>query len=138
MRTKTLLSLAALLAAGVATSMAQSNVYSLNVVGYYNVVVPPNTKELLVGNQLNNTSGSGNNPTNMFGPGNANLAGLQIAVYNPDGSLPGFSQTFTYDADNLAWDPGTETVDWSPGKALYLKLGNVGAPATLTFVGEVL
>jgi hypothetical protein len=38
MRTKTLLA-AALLAAGVATSMAQSNVYSLNVVGYANVVL---------------------------------------------------------------------------------------------------
>src|SRR5690348_15250407 len=37
MRTKALLCAAALLAAGVATSMAQSNVYSLNVVGYVNV-----------------------------------------------------------------------------------------------------
>jgi hypothetical protein len=36
MRTK-LLAAAALLAAGVATSMAQSNVYSLNIVGYVNV-----------------------------------------------------------------------------------------------------
>src|SRR5256885_410376 len=40
MRTKTLLSTAALLAAGLATSMAQSsNVYSLNVVGYVNAPV---------------------------------------------------------------------------------------------------
>src|SRR5262245_30453866 len=38
MRTKTLLCAAAL-AAGVATSMAQSNVYSLNVVGYVNTAV---------------------------------------------------------------------------------------------------
>ena len=38
MRTK-LLAAAALLAAGVATSMAQSNVYSLNIVGYVNVPV---------------------------------------------------------------------------------------------------
>jgi hypothetical protein len=38
MRTKTLLCMAAL-AAGVATSMAQ-NVYSLNIVGYYNVPTP--------------------------------------------------------------------------------------------------
>ena len=35
--TKTLLCLAALTAAGVATSMAQSNVYSLNIVGYANI-----------------------------------------------------------------------------------------------------
>src|SRR5437870_431669 len=39
MRTKVLLSMAAL-AAGVATSMAQSNVYSLNIVGYANVPNP--------------------------------------------------------------------------------------------------
>src|SRR5258706_2955810 len=39
MRTKTLLSLA-VLTAGVATSMAQSNVYSLNIVGYVNASVP--------------------------------------------------------------------------------------------------
>lgn len=41
MRTK-LLAAAALLAAGVATSMAQSNVYSLNIVGYVNIPVAGN------------------------------------------------------------------------------------------------
>jgi hypothetical protein len=55
MRTKTLVCAAAL-AAGLATSaLAQSNVYSLNVVGYYNVTVPANTF-VLVGNQLNTTN----------------------------------------------------------------------------------
>src|SRR5256885_10449229 len=39
MRTKVLLGLA-VLAAGAATSMAQSNVYSLNIVGYCNVPTP--------------------------------------------------------------------------------------------------
>src|SRR5437667_4436469 len=39
MRTKALLCAAGLLAAGVATSMAQSNVYSLNIVGYANVKI---------------------------------------------------------------------------------------------------
>jgi hypothetical protein len=43
MRTKTILLTAALVAAGVASSMAQSsNVYSLNVVGYINVPINPN------------------------------------------------------------------------------------------------
>src|SRR5439155_14751749 len=54
MRTKTLLC-AATLAAGLASSMAQSNVYSLNVVGYYNVVIPAGQKRLIV-NQLNTTN----------------------------------------------------------------------------------
>ncbi len=40
MRTKTLVCAAALIAAGVATSMAQSNVFSLNIVGYANVPAP--------------------------------------------------------------------------------------------------
>ncbi len=40
MRTKTLLLAAAFTAAGIAAIQAQSNVYSLNVVGYYNIVVP--------------------------------------------------------------------------------------------------
>src|SRR6267142_1053774 len=54
MRTKTLL--AAVLAAGVAASaVAQSNVYSLNVVGYYNVSMGAGQKVLL-GNQLNTTN----------------------------------------------------------------------------------
>src|SRR5207249_3273515 len=44
MRTKTLLAAAAMLAAGFASSMAQSNVYSLNVVGYVNRVIPGPSK----------------------------------------------------------------------------------------------
>src|SRR5208283_3880904 len=40
MRTKTTLLCAAALAAGVASSWAQSNVYSLNIVGYANVPTP--------------------------------------------------------------------------------------------------
>src|SRR5687767_1722685 len=39
MRTKSLLAAAAFIAAGVASSMAQANVYSLNIVGYVNVPV---------------------------------------------------------------------------------------------------
>jgi hypothetical protein len=39
MRTKALILSAALVAAGVASSMAQSNVYSLNVVGYVNLTI---------------------------------------------------------------------------------------------------
>src|ERR1700730_12330845 len=55
MRTKTLVCAAALMAAGVATSMAQSNVYSLNVVGYINITFPAN-KYTLTANQLVQTN----------------------------------------------------------------------------------
>jgi hypothetical protein len=46
MRTKTTLAAAAILAAGLASSMAQANVYSLNIVGYYNVPLTGQTVAL--------------------------------------------------------------------------------------------
>src|SRR2546421_1894502 len=54
MRTKTLVCAAAL-AAGALTSWAQSNVYSLNVVGYVNVVFPPGQFTVFA-NPLNNAN----------------------------------------------------------------------------------
>jgi len=55
MRTKTLLA-AAILAAGIATSMAQSNVYSLNVVGYVNKAYGPGYH--IIANPLQATNNS--------------------------------------------------------------------------------
>jgi hypothetical protein len=52
MRTKTLFLAAAALAAGLASSQAQSNVYSVNIVGYINV--PLGTTKALLSNPLNN------------------------------------------------------------------------------------
>jgi hypothetical protein len=63
MRTKTLFLAAAALAAGLASSMAQSNVYSVNIVGYYGVTVPANSKTLMA-NQLDNTSTTSSNTLN--------------------------------------------------------------------------
>src|ERR1700691_3524535 len=62
MRTKTLLLTAALVAAGVASSMAQSNVYSLNIVGYVNIPVTKGNLYLLE-NPFD--TGTGNNITNV-------------------------------------------------------------------------
>ena len=64
MRTKTTLVAAAILAAGIASSMAQANVYSLNVVGYVNVTVQGGGAYNLIANPLNNTTG--NTLTNIF------------------------------------------------------------------------
>ena len=55
MRTKTLLIAAAALAAGVITSQAQP-VYSQNVVGYVNQVIPGNGAQSLIVNPLQNTT----------------------------------------------------------------------------------
>src|SRR5690242_9398184 len=52
MRTKSLLLSAAALAAGIASSVAQSNVYSVNVVGYVNSTFAGTGKYTLVANPL--------------------------------------------------------------------------------------
>jgi hypothetical protein len=64
MRTKTLLLTAALSAAGVATSMAQGAVYSVNAVGYVNTPLVAGFN--LVSNPLNNTAANGNTIESLF------------------------------------------------------------------------
>jgi hypothetical protein len=119
MRTKTLL--AALLAAGVAASaVAQSNVYSLNVVGYYNVSMGANQKVLL-GNQLNTT--------------NNTLAGV---IPNP----PPLSQFFKFNGGYSAYQFDDIDLVWTPDGNVSLAPGEGGffispVATTLTFVGEV-
>jgi len=122
MRTKALLG-AAILAAGLATSMAQ-NVYSLNVVGYYNVTVPAGGGLKMVVNQLDTT--------------NNTLAALIKNV--PDGTQFFKWTGSTYDGA-LYEDPGTggewsKSFDLPPGDGGFLK-NNSGTALTITFVGEV-
>jgi len=121
MRTKTLLALAALTAAGVATSMAQSNVYSLNVVGYINIPVNAG-QQVLIGNQLNTT----NNTIASLIPNGP--PGAQLYKY-----AGGFT-TYTFDDVDLVWTPnGAATLN--PGEGAFYKTPTA---TTLTFVGEVL
>jgi len=120
MRTKTLVC-AAVLAAGVATTMAQSNVYSLNVVGYYNLPLAANAK-MLIANQLNTTN---------------NTLGALIPIA-PDSSLfykyAGSFTTYSYDALTPGWLPnGNATLN--PGEGGFIICPEA---TTLTFVGEVL
>lgn len=121
MRTKALL-VAAALAAGLASSMAQ-NVYSLNVVGYHNVTIPANGFALIA-NQLqtpNNTLASliPNPPVNTT-----------VYKYNAGWTA------YVFDELDEAWSPdGNATIN--PGEGLMVK--NVqNTPMNITFVGEVL
>jgi hypothetical protein len=119
MRTKTLLA-AAVLAAGLATSMAQSNVYSLNVVGYVNQVYP-------VGFSMVNTPLKGTND---------NIATLIPAppsgtvVYKFTGGS--FQAPNIYDPGEGGWSVPTQTLP--AGQGYFIK-----SPSgwTNTFVGEV-
>lgn len=122
MRTKALLAAAAF-AAGLATSWAQ-NVYSLNVVGYYNVTVPANSFALIA-NQLNTT----NNTLNSLLPS------------VPDGTQI-FKWTGTAFTVSTFEDPGTggewsQNLTLNPGEGAFIR-NNSPSPMTITFVGEVL
>jgi len=126
MRTKTLLCAAAL-AAGVVSTMAQSNVYSLNVVGYVNVPTLGGGSFNLIANPLNN----GNNQiSNLF----AGFAqdGDQVYQWNPlvqdlDGTIP------TYSSFSGTWTPNLVL---KPGEGVFYL--NAGNNKTNTFVGEVI
>lgn len=147
MRTKTLLLSAAALAAGLVSSFAQSsNVYSVNVVGYYNVVTPGNGYAFLA-NQLTNSANNvnlmlTNGPkSDVNGVTNTKLFAWNGAGYN-------VFQFFTGpDADNFFLLSGS-VAGWydSVGNLANYNLGQgsgsflfnpTGTPQTNTLVGQV-
>lgn len=118
MNTKTLLLLGALGAAGMTSAVAQTNVYSVNAVGYINLTLP--TGFSLIANQLNSTN---------------NTIGSLLT------GLPNFSNFYKFvpgtgfDIATLvfgAWDKPGLTLN--PGEGGFV---NLGSPGALTFVGEV-
>jgi hypothetical protein len=128
MRTKTTLAAAAILAAGLASSMAQANVYSLNVVGYVNVSFAPAITALA--NPLDG------NPNNLL---NTVFSGANI---------PDNTQILRWDQALQDFDPsGNPTYNngagvWNINAPLdlgtcYFVLSGDGTPFTHTFVGEV-
>src|SRR5690349_15003713 len=116
MRTKALLCCAAL-AAGIATSMAQSNVYSLNIVGYVNTPIAAGFN--LIANPLDN----GTNDLNSLFPGAA--TGDTIYLFN-NGSFTSASSLFG------TWSPDPTLL---PGTGIFYQ---AGAAFTNTFVGNVM
>jgi len=125
MRTKTLLCAAAL-AAGTAVSMAQSNVYSLNVVGYVNVPTKGDVSFNLIANPLNNAN---NSISNLF-----QTASDGDQIFTWDASIQDLGGTiYTYSSFSHSWD-GAKTL--KPGEGIfYLDTGS--GNHTNTFVGDV-
>lgn len=148
MRTKTLLLTAAALAAGLFSSFAQSsNVYSVNVVGYYNVVTPAGGYFLLA-NQLTNAA----NDVNVMltnGPKSDVNGVLNTVLYAWNGAGYNLFQFFSGpDADAFFLiGPGSPTgwYDAVGNLANYkLKQGSgsflfnpSGSPQTNTLLGQV-
>ena len=122
MRTKSLVAAAAVIAAGVASSMAQSNVYSLNVVGYVNRAIPA-AAFAMVSNPLQATN---NALSTIFpvAPDGTSVFTWNEGAQDLDAVVPTY---FT----GVGWTPD---ITIAPGQGFFA-LG--GDNFTNTFVGEV-
>ncbi len=120
MRTKTLI-LSALLGVAALPSFAQTNVYSVNAVGYVQISFPQGQYKLFA-NPLNTTNNSiGSLIKNA--PDFSNLYKWNGTAY----------QTATYASFLGGWDQPAITLN--PGEGAFF---NANGPFTNTFVGEVL
>src|SRR5216684_3322146 len=127
MRTKTTLLGAAILAAGALSSMAQSNVYSLNVVGYINRTFPASLQYALVANQLD----TGNNVYSNV------LQSLPVNSKVLKWTGSGYS-TATRVAFGNGWLPSSNAVNTlNPGEAAFIQSPSGSVGFTNTFVGNV-
>jgi hypothetical protein len=118
MRTKTLLLAAAISAAGLATSMAQA-VYSVNMVGYINLSVPPGYS--MIANQLQGAS------TQVSALFTAPPEGTTVYKFNGAG----------YDIAQFVdgvWEG--VAVSLAPGEGAFM-FNPAGTPYVPTLVGEV-
>jgi hypothetical protein len=125
MRTKTLLLIAAVGAAGAATSMAQ--VFSVNAVGYVNKTVPKG-QFMMVSNPLKAAT---NTVNALFQPV---PVGFQVFVYTPG---KGFDVGTFDDLEGAFLPASVGSTQILPGQGVFVK--NPGtSDVTITFVGEVM
>jgi hypothetical protein len=130
MRTKVLLSAAALVAASALSSLAQ-NVYSLNVVGYINLSLTPGYN--LVANQLD-LDGTGTNNTVAGVFGTQLPAGSEVYTWNGTGFNAASIFSVPRTGGAAAWTQGG-TAPLNPGMGCYIQ---VPSAVTVTTVGQVL
>jgi hypothetical protein len=119
MRTKALLLTAAVIAAGIGTSVAQT-VFSANAVGYVNVALGAGYS--ILANPLNGT----NNNLNTILPAVAD----GTFVLKWDNAVQNFAAPSQF-IEGVGWIPDNTL---SPGEGAFI---NVPTAATLTFIGEV-
>lgn len=133
MRIKSIILGAALIAAGALSSQAQSNVYSLNVVGYVNVplyaVGPVASNFTFFANPLDaDGTGTNNTVTNVFG---TNLPFGSIVYKFAGGAWSGF----TYGKKG-GWNGLTASLN--PGEAVFVSLPSGSTPTNIVCAGTVL
>jgi hypothetical protein len=129
MKTKTLVLAAAALTACALTASAQSNVYSLNIVGYVNVTVNPSADGVtpaftLLANPLDN--GIGNTLSNLVPAGLS--TGSRVWTFDP---TAGYSSVLKKSTGAWATSP---TI--APGTGYFISTTNTTA-LTNTYVGNV-
>jgi len=138
MRTKLMLAMAAVGAASIATMVAQTNVYSVNAVGYVNIKIEAG-KGALIANPLNN----GGNTLNEILPTCAD--GSSVFIWDTtaqgwNGTFSVFTVTNETDPVNM---PGYGQGVWDndfplpPGTGFLFNSGAFTYDITNTFVGEV-
>lgn len=127
MRTKTLLLTAALAAAGVASSMAQGTVFSVNAVGYVNTTLKVGFN--LISNPLN--AGADNTIQKLFG-----TTAFGTQVYRFNGAGFDIATNDDIDAKFISTVAALLTAQILPGDGVFVK-NNGKADQTVTFVGEV-
>jgi hypothetical protein len=126
---KRTLVLAAVALAGVFTASAQSNVYSLNIVGYVNRPIQGNDNFTLIANPLSAATNTYDGVLKATLP-----TGWQIQRWNGSGFL-----TTTRTGFGTGWSPTTAgTNSFGPGEAVFVKAPAAAAPLTNTFVGNVM
>jgi hypothetical protein len=128
MRTKILLTAAAALVAGLVSSNAQ--VYSANVVGYCNVVLPAGPSYTLLASPFDD--GNGNLGTNFLDPNNTLPNKTAILTWN------GLTFNSLTKAGG-AWPAAAATTTIPPGSGFFVSLpATQTTPVTNTFVGSVI
>jgi hypothetical protein len=125
MRTKALLGLAALAVSAV-TCVAQSNVYSLNIVGYVNVDVAPGLN--LIANPLKPSNGNYNITNTISLPDTADGA----FIYKWAGTA--WSSQIPSWIAGFGWSPDLEI---PMGEGFFLQLPQAAGNIKVVFVGEV-
>jgi hypothetical protein len=128
MRTKTLLLTAAVSAAGIASSMAQGTVFSVNAVGYVNTVVGP--KFSLISNPL---TAADNSIASLFKNGINGTVPDGFQVYKFQGTSFAIA---TYSDLDGAFTGGGANQTVVPGEGVFVRNPTTGN-ITITFVGEV-
>lgn len=113
---------AAALTLGLLSASAQSNVYSVNIVGYVNVVNPVANQFNLIANPLD--TGAGNTITNLFPTA-------------PNGTVVQIWNGTTFQSATKTFGNWNTNLFLPPGKGFFLKYPLAAGVVTNTFVGNV-